>query len=70
VQDAIRAANVGDRIMVSPGRYHETIRIDRPVEIFGDGHVSDVIIESAGKDTVRHAFSLHSIYLSTQLTKC
>jgi F-box protein 11 len=34
---AIRAANPGDRIFVRPGRYEESLLIDKPLEIIGDG---------------------------------
>jgi F-box protein 11 len=37
VGEAIRAASSGDRIFVRPGRYKESMLIDKPLEIIGDG---------------------------------
>ena len=51
IYDAMRVAKVGDTIIVSPGKYQETIRMTRPMSIIGEGHVSDIQIESSGKDT-------------------
>ena len=51
ISDAMRAAKVGDKIIVSPGKYSETLRMSRPMSIIGEGHVSDIMIESSGKDT-------------------
>ena len=51
IADAMRIAKVGDKIIVAPGKYVETLRMTRPVSIIGEGHVSDIQIESSGKDT-------------------
>ena len=40
IGDALLEAKIGDKIMVSPGRYKETLRISKAVHIIGDGHVS------------------------------
>ena len=47
----MRAAKIGDKVIVSPGKYNETLRMSRPMSIVGEGHVSDIKIESSGKDT-------------------
>jgi nitrous oxidase accessory protein NosD len=41
---AIRAANPGDRILIRPGRYEESLLIDKPLEIIGDGHLAEIEI--------------------------
>ena len=46
---AIRAANPGDRILVRPGRYEESLLIDKPLELIGDGPLAE--IEIWGTDT-------------------
>jgi parallel beta-helix repeat protein len=42
---ALKAARPGDRILVRPGLYRESLVIDKPIEIIGDGELDDVIIE-------------------------
>ncbi len=49
---AIQAAVRGDRIAVRPGAYDETLTIDRPVEIVGDGPVHDIVVRARGGDAV------------------
>src|SRR5262249_22625736 len=46
---AIKAARAGDRILVRPGMYGEGLVVDKPLEILGDGPVSD--IEIRARDT-------------------
>jgi hypothetical protein len=46
VQEAVRAARSGARILVRPGRYEEGIVLERDVEICGDGPREEIIIES------------------------
>jgi parallel beta-helix repeat protein len=41
---AIRAASSGDRIFVRPGRYEESLLIDKPLEIIGDGPLARIEI--------------------------
>jgi parallel beta-helix repeat protein len=33
-------AKIGDKIVVSPGRYREALRINKAIQIIGDGHLS------------------------------
>ena len=47
VSDAIKAARPGDRILVRPGLYEEGLVIDKPLEILGDGPVSEIEIRAA-----------------------
>jgi F-box protein 11 len=46
---AIDAANPGDRILVRPGLYEESLLVDKPLEIIGDGPLED--IEIRGRDS-------------------
>ena len=43
---AIEAAKPGDRILVRPGLYEEALVVDKPLEILGDGPVSDIEIRT------------------------
>ena len=43
---AIKAAKPGDRILVRPGLYAECLVVDKPLEILGDGSVSDIEIRA------------------------
>ena len=42
VSAAIKAAKPGDRILVRPGLYLEGLVVDKPLEILGDGSLSDI----------------------------
>jgi len=44
---ALRQAGPGCRILVMPGVYRESLVVDKPVEILGEGGPSEVVIESA-----------------------
>ncbi|WP_417914424.1 right-handed parallel beta-helix repeat-containing protein [Candidatus Electronema sp. JM] len=52
ITDALKAVKAGTRILVRPGLYEESIVLDKPVEIIGDGNRDDIVIESSGKDVV------------------
>lgn len=52
ITDAIKAARPGDRILIRPGLYKEGLVMDKPVEIMGDGDMSEVIIEAKGKNAL------------------
>lgn len=45
VTSALRDAIGGDLIRVAPGHYRETIVLDKPVEIIGEGNPGDVTVE-------------------------
>jgi parallel beta-helix repeat protein len=45
---AVKAAKPGDRILVRPGLYEEGLVVDKPLEILGDGLVSDIEIRASG----------------------
>jgi parallel beta-helix repeat protein len=46
---AIQAANPGDRILVRSGYYQEALVIDKPLEMIGEGELSEVVVHSLGK---------------------
>jgi hypothetical protein len=48
INEAIRSAGPGARISVRPGLYRESLIIDKPIQIIGDGSVEEIIIESQG----------------------
>ena len=49
---ALAEAQPGDRILVRPGIYRESIILDKPVELVGDGDAVDIVIQGEGSDTV------------------
>eukprot|EP00961_Rhodomonas_salina_P248829 3363168-Rhodomonas_salina.2 len=50
INEAMREAKVGDKIILTPGKYTESLRMTRPMQIIGEGHVSDITIETSGRD--------------------
>jgi F-box protein 11 len=52
INEALKVAAPGTRIMVRPGWYKEGLMIDKPIEIVGDGYVGDIVVEASGTDTV------------------
>jgi len=62
ISDAIVAAAPGTRIFVRPGVYREVLKIERPVEIIGEGPASGIILEGTGGTVIQaraDTFSLH-----------
>jgi parallel beta-helix repeat protein len=51
IERAIKTANAGDKILVRPGVYKETIVINKSIEITGEGN-KDLIIVESGEDSV------------------
>ncbi len=49
---AIEAAKPGDRILVRPGLYEEALVVGKPLEILGDGPVSEIEIRARGAHTL------------------
>ena len=47
IGDAIQNVEPKTRILVQPGIYRESIVIDKPLEILGDGQFSSIVIEAA-----------------------
>ena len=46
ISEAITAARPGDRILVRPGLYTESLVIDKPLEILGDGPPGDIQVHA------------------------
>ena len=46
IQAAIEAAAPGTEITVRPGKYRETLRIDKPLRVIGAGSPEDVIVST------------------------
>lgn len=46
ISRALAEVSPGTRILVSPGVYRETLIIDKPVEIIGDGNLKDIVVSS------------------------
>ncbi|MEU9655033.1 right-handed parallel beta-helix repeat-containing protein [Streptomyces chartreusis] len=52
VSAAIKSAQPGDRILIRPGLYVEALDIDKPLEIIGDGPVSDIQVRASNDSTL------------------
>jgi parallel beta-helix repeat protein len=46
ISEAIETARPGDRILVRPGLYLESLVIDKPLEILGDGPAADIQVHA------------------------
>lgn len=53
IAEALGAANPGARLVIRPGLYDESIVIDKPVEIAGDGPVEDIVIRSVDSSCIQ-----------------
>lgn len=61
VGEAIEAARPGDRILIRPGLYEEGLVINKPLEILGDGPLSEIEIRARGADAVLFQASIGRI---------
>ena len=52
ISEAIKEAASGDRILVRPGLYQETLVIDKPLEIIGHGDLEDIVVQAVGANAV------------------
>jgi parallel beta-helix repeat protein len=53
ITDAIAAAQPGSRILVRPGTYEESLEIDKPLELIGDGPPGSVVVTTgSGKEVI------------------
>jgi F-box protein 11 len=67
IADALAAAVPGSRIFVRPGVYREVLKIERPVDIIGEGPASGIILEATGGAVIQaradnfslHGFTIH-----------
>jgi parallel beta-helix repeat protein len=58
VNSAIKAAKSGDRILVRPGLYEESLVVDKPLEIIGDGPLEDIEIRARDADVLEFRASI------------
>jgi F-box protein 11 len=61
LEEAIKAARPGDRILVRPGLYEGGLVIDKPLEILGDGPVEEIEIRARSSDAVLFKASIGRI---------
>jgi parallel beta-helix repeat protein len=52
ISAAIKKAKAGSRILVKPGIYQESLVIDKPLQIIGDGKVAEIVVESWDADCI------------------
>ncbi|CCG09408.1 Serine/threonine protein kinase [Pararhodospirillum photometricum DSM 122] len=52
ITEAVKAAAPGTRILVAPGLYRESITLDKPLELIGNGERDDIIIEATDAETL------------------
>ncbi len=52
IMDAIKEANHGERILIRPGYYNESLIIDKTLDIIGDGEPDEIQIQAIGKDAI------------------
>jgi F-box protein 11 len=57
IGEALREAPEGARIRVLPGVYRETLTIDKPVEVIGDGPADQIVVESDGAECLTSSAS-------------
>jgi F-box protein 11 len=50
--DAIKVAEPETRILVRPGLYRESIVMNKPIEIVGDGDKKEIVIEASGQSAI------------------
>jgi nitrous oxidase accessory protein NosD len=50
--EALKVAAAGSRIVVHPGRYHERLVLEKPVEIVGVGRRQEIVLEAGAGNTV------------------
>lgn len=55
---AVQAAKPGDRIMVRPGLYQESLVVTKPLEIIGDGPLADIEVHARGANVLRFAANI------------
>jgi hypothetical protein len=53
IGEAVKSASPGARIVVRPGLYRESIVIDKPLEIMGDGNTGDVTLVGSVENAIR-----------------
>jgi F-box protein 11 len=49
---AARSVVAGTRLVIRPGRYTGGLKVDNRLEIVGDGHCAEIVVEASGRDVV------------------
>lgn len=52
ISEAIQASDPGDRILVRPGYYQEGLVVDKPLEIIGEGELSEIVVHAIGQSAL------------------
>lgn len=52
ISEAVARAPGGARILIAAGHYRESVTIDKPLELIGEGPIEDIIIETETTDTL------------------
>lgn len=52
ISAAISAAKAGDKILILPGIYDESLIIDKELEIVGEGEVSNIVVQTLDRDVL------------------
>lgn len=52
ISKALKAASAGDRLLIKPGVYEESLVIDKAVEIVAEGNLGEVVINSNTESTL------------------
>jgi F-box protein 11 len=66
LSEALERAAPGTRIFIRPGVYRETLKIERSVEIIGEGPATGIVLEGEGRTLIQvktETFSLHGLTL-------
>jgi parallel beta-helix repeat protein len=61
VGEAIKAARPGDRILIRPGLYEESLTVDKPLEILGAGLAPEIELRARGANVVLFRASIGRI---------
>jgi parallel beta-helix repeat protein len=61
IGEAIAKAEPGSRIFVRPGSYRESLVIDKPIELIGDGDVSEIAIQGESSPAIRFSTTMGRI---------
>lgn len=52
ISAAIKAARPGDRILVRPGLYQESVVLDKPLEVIGQGPLDEIVVQARDADAL------------------
>lgn len=52
ISEAMAGSEPGTRIIIRPGLYKESLVIDKPLEIIGEGKPGDVVVQATGADVI------------------